>query len=99
MVSENLTEKDIARLGMLQVSLLSGSMTARFGTAYARSFYRYVVRSDDDLLFVRRCDGQIVAFCVVSLRPQTLLRRLVIHTPLIVHALYRMIAPRLWWLI
>lgn len=99
MVIESLTEEDIARLGMLQVSLLPGSMTARFGTAYARSFYRYVMRSGNEIVLVRRSGSQIVAFCVVSLKPQTLLRRLVIRTPLIVHALPRMITPRLWGLI
>jgi ribosomal protein S18 acetylase RimI-like enzyme len=93
---EPLTKCDISRLALLQTSVLPGAMAAQFGTRYARCFYRYVARSVDEVLLVRRERGEIVAFCVASLGIHSLPQRLVTHTPLAFYALLRVIRPQFW---
>jgi hypothetical protein len=51
-------------------------MAAQFGVGYARCFYRYVARSLEEVLLVRREDNEIVAFCLASFDMHSLQKRL-----------------------
>jgi GNAT superfamily N-acetyltransferase len=83
-------EREIADLVALHVSSLPDSLVVALGRTYARSFYRYVTRSDKEITVVERNgDGSIIAAAVVSLEPATLSRRLLLHTSLCVQLLTR----------
>lgn len=99
MLAEPFSRLDIARLGELQISILPSAMMAQFGHAYARAFYRYVAASPYEIVLVRRQSGEIAAFCLVTLSPQTLTKRLLIGTPLLLHAVKRILSPRFWRLV
>src|SRR5262249_29539688 len=99
MTYERLTERDISRLALLQISLLPGAMAAQFGTGFARSFYRYVARSAEEVLSVRRKEGEIIAFCLASFAVHSLQRRLVTRTPLPFYALLGVMSRRFWRLV
>jgi ribosomal protein S18 acetylase RimI-like enzyme len=94
-VSEQLTETDCRRLAALHVECLPDSLVSRLGRRYAVAFYRYLSRSDHERVFVHREDGRIASACVLSLRPQTLARRLALGTPLLWFA-PRLLAGLLW---
>jgi len=83
-------EREITDLVALHTSSLPYSIVTALGRTYARSFYRYVTRSDKEITVVERNgDGSIVAAAVLSLEPATLNRRLLRHTSLFVHVLVR----------
>jgi GNAT superfamily N-acetyltransferase len=62
------------------------SLVSRIGARYARAFYRYMASSEYELVLLHREQGEIAAACIVSLEPETMSRRLVLHTPLALHA-------------
>jgi GNAT superfamily N-acetyltransferase len=75
-------------LARLHVGCLPHSLVGALGVPYVRSFYRYVGDSDRELLVVERNEtGRPVAAAVVSLEPATLTRRLLLHTPMVLHLL------------
>lgn len=81
---------DLARLAELHVATLPTSLISRFGLGYARAFYRYVVRSDRELLCLERDQaGALQAGLVVSFDPGSLDRRLLLETPLLLAAALR----------
>jgi ribosomal protein S18 acetylase RimI-like enzyme len=85
---------DIDRLSELQVAALPDSMVSLLGRRYARAFYRYIVRSRQEILcVVRNSAGVVDAAVVVSLSPSTLEARLAYSTPLLLWIVLR--APRL----
>jgi ribosomal protein S18 acetylase RimI-like enzyme len=96
---ERLTKYDISRLALLQTSELPGAMAAQFGIGYARCFYRYVARSVQEVMLVRRTEGEIVAFCLASLGVHSLQQRLVTRTPLAFYASLRLMTPEFWRLV
>lgn len=91
----SLSDQDITRLAELHLQSLPTSIVAQMGLAYTRSFYRYVQHSEEEILLVRRIDGAIVSGCVVSTAPQSLIKRLILHTPLLLAVVAR--ATRLPW--
>ena len=82
-IGETLDGVDFERLAALHLACLPTSAPARFGPRYIRTLYRYIAKSGDERLFVARVDGVIVAACVASLRPATLMRRLLLRTPVL----------------
>jgi len=91
MTSEGLNSNDVSRLADLQAEVLPQSLVSRLGRVYIRAFYRYVIRSSDELLLTERSqDGRIAAGCVVSLDAASLERRLMLSTPLLPFALMRL---------
>ena len=79
-----MNEHDIEELARLHVACLDDSTIGALGIAYVRSFYRYVTRSETEIVVVERNRaGRIVAAAVVSLEPATLTRRLLRHTSLL----------------
>jgi GNAT superfamily N-acetyltransferase len=92
MTSETpLHPEDVRRLADLQAEILPSSLVSRLGRAYVRAFYRYVIRSREELLLTERGeDGRIAASCVVTLNVRSLERRLMLSTPLVPSALIRL---------
>jgi ribosomal protein S18 acetylase RimI-like enzyme len=91
---ETIDASDIDRLGELHVAALPHSLVSLLGRRYAKAFYRYIVRSQQEILgVVRNSAGSVNAALVVSLCPSTLEARLACSTPLLPSMLIR--APRL----
>lgn len=85
-VADRLDERDVAQLARMHVEAIPESLISRVGERYARAFYRYVARSEDELLLVERDGSALAGGCLVSLAPETLSRRMLRHTPLAVMA-------------
>jgi GNAT superfamily N-acetyltransferase len=85
-VDDSLAPRDIDLLARMHLESLPGSLVTRIGPRYARAFYRYIARSEYEEVILHREGGEIVAACIVSLEPETMSRRLVLHTPLAFHA-------------
>lgn len=83
---DSLSADDVRQLAAMHCEILPDSLVSRVGPEYARSFYRHVGDSDREFAFLHRDRGTIVSACIVSLEPHTLQRRLLLHTPLILHA-------------
>lgn len=78
-------ERSLAVLARLHAACLPDSLVGALGDRYVRAFYRYVERSQKEILAVERDEsGRPVAAAVLSLEPATLLRRLLLRTPLVV---------------
>lgn len=88
--------RSIEGVARLHVQCLPHSLIGALGDGYVRSFYRYVARSEQEILVVERDDdGRPVAAAVLSLEPATLTRRLLLRTRLLaslVGSLPRLIA-------
>ena len=83
---DTLSPDDARQLAAMHCEILPDSLISRVGQEYARAFYRHVGESDREFAFVHRDNGTIVSACIVSLEPHTLQRRLLLHTPLVLHA-------------
>jgi len=86
MSADRIGEPDIPQLSAIHCQCLPDSMVSRIGQDYARSFYRYIAASTDELAFLERDGNTVVSACIVSLAPATLERRLLRHTPLLLRA-------------
>ena len=86
MSADPIGELDVEQLAAIHCQCLPDSMVSRIGPGYARSFYRYLAGSPDELAFLQREGDTVLSACIVSLAPQTLERRLLRHTPLLVQA-------------
>lgn len=97
-VEDKLTKRDIARLSKMHIDSLPDSIISGFGDRYARAFYRFLVNSNEEMIFVERApelDHSIIAACVISLRPAMLKRRLLWRTawfPVVVLSSYRILS-------
>lgn len=82
---EGLSREDVATLGHLHLETLPASLVTKLGFAYAESFYRYIARSKQEVLFIFRLDsrGPIAGACALSIAPATLERRLTVGSCLI----------------
>ena len=67
----------------------------QLGFGYTASFYRYVQRSSNELVFVHRESNEIQSACVLSVAAASLGRRLCRHTPLVLFLLGGWFNPRL----
>lgn len=89
-----MNDRSIEGVARLHVRCLPDSLITVLGAGYVRSFYRYVARSENEILVVERDgDGRTVAAAVLSLSPATLTRRLLLRTSLLVSMLRSL--PRL----
>jgi GNAT superfamily N-acetyltransferase len=89
-----LDARSLDEVARLHAQCLPDSIVVALGGAYVKSFYRFMSRSDQELLVIqRRDDGAAIAVAVVSLTPATLPRRLLFGTSLIPSAIRRL--PRL----
>jgi GNAT superfamily N-acetyltransferase len=86
MAGDLIGERDVPQLANIHCQCLPDSMVSRIGQDYARSFYRYLAGSADELAFLQRDGETVVSACIVSLAPATLERRLLRHTPLVLRA-------------
>jgi hypothetical protein len=67
----------------MHLEALPQSLVSLVGERYARAFYRYCSGSAHELVLVERDGGALAAACLVSLEPDTLSRRLLKRTPLL----------------
>lgn len=68
---EVLSDSDIEAIAGLHRVSIGDSIPALLGLAYLKRFYRFLVASDLEWLFVERVDGAIASVCVLSLAPET----------------------------
>jgi ribosomal protein S18 acetylase RimI-like enzyme len=92
-----LTPTDCSQLAALHAESLPDSLVVRLGRRYTEAFYRYLGRSDTEQVFLARDGQRVIGACVLSLSPETLTRRLVVHTPLLPFAVLALFRPRLFW--
>ena len=85
-VDDALDARDVELLARMHVEALPESLVSLIGPSYARAFYRYIADSPDERVLLHREHGALVAACIVSLRPETLARRLLTRSPLLLHA-------------
>lgn len=81
-LTRQLTREDRADLARLHAEALPTSLITRAGAGFLPHFYDFCVRSPFERLFVERDKGRIIGAAVLSLRPQTLGRRLFFKTAL-----------------
>lgn len=81
----SLSASDVDQLAALHARCLPTSLPARLGGNYLRYVYRYADRSPYEIVLPLRCNGACMAAATISLRPKSLGRRLLLHTPLAVH--------------
>ena len=79
---DHLRLEDCEQLSGLHLRCLPDSAVTRLGAEYARSFYRYLIRSPREHAFIRRDEQAIDAACILSVDSDSLNRRLWRHTPL-----------------
>ena len=72
---EALSNSDIETIAELHRAGIGDSIPALLGLAYLKRFYRFLVASDLEWLFVERVDGAIGSVCVLSLAPETAFAR------------------------
>jgi ribosomal protein S18 acetylase RimI-like enzyme len=85
-VDDFLQEREIAQLARMHVQTLPESLISVLGEPYARAFYRYCASTSEELLLVERDRAELSGACLVSLAPETLSRRLLTRTPLLLFA-------------
>jgi GNAT superfamily N-acetyltransferase len=86
-IDDSLDADDLDLVARMHVEALPGSLVSMIGARYARAFYRYVARSADEIVLLHRDGRALIAACIASLHPETLARRLVVHTSLALHAM------------
>lgn len=69
---QELSEADVARIAALHVASIDDSLPALLGPAFTRRLYRFLERSDRELLLIERVDGRPESACVVSFAPASL---------------------------
>src|SRR4051812_29186122 len=75
---------DEEKLAELHLAMLPRSMVSQMGLKYARTFYRYMARSDQELLYLLRGKSRaVLAASVITLDPLGIERRLLLRTPLL----------------
>lgn len=71
-----LSSGDFERIGQLHVESIDDSLPALLGSAYAADLYRFLARSERELLFVELTEERVESCCVVSLEPDSLQARI-----------------------
>jgi GNAT superfamily N-acetyltransferase len=72
---QSLAGADLDQLAMLHCACLPGSLLTPLGRGAARSYYRYVAASPQELLLIERAGATIGGAAVLSLSPRTLSTR------------------------
>ncbi len=89
----SLTETDQHALAAMHCRILPDSLVSRLGRSYAQTFYRYVANSAREFAFVENDNGELISACIVSIQPETLQKRLLWRTSLLLHVPFAL--PRL----
>ena len=74
---EALSESDLERVARLHLAGIDDSLPSLLGPRYPLHFYRFVVASDREWLFVERVDGKVESACVLSFEPRSVGSRIV----------------------
>ena len=72
---EVLSDSDVEAIAGLHRVSIGDSIPALLGLAYLKRFYRFLIASEADWLFVERVDGAIASVCVLSLAPESAFAR------------------------
>jgi ribosomal protein S18 acetylase RimI-like enzyme len=75
-----LDRADLARIAELHVASIADSLPGPLGCAFARRMYRFLARSERELVLVERVGGRVESACVLSEDPASLQARLVLAT-------------------
>jgi GNAT superfamily N-acetyltransferase len=75
-----LSDVDAGRLADMHLAQLPGRMLPLLGHTYLCAFYRYMVKSAQERVFVARSSGPIVGLCIVTEDEPGVLRRAVVAT-------------------
>jgi ribosomal protein S18 acetylase RimI-like enzyme len=75
---------EIQEIAHLQRTILPDAIPSLLGFRYTCAFYRFALGSPDEAVVIGRNDGKVVALAVATFAPKTLMRRLVLNTPLLV---------------
>src|SRR5271165_3024321 len=88
--------REIKEIAHLQRAVLPGAITSLLGFWYTCAFYRYALASPDEAVMTDRSNGKVIALAVVTFAPKTLMRRLVLNTPLLFAAVAGVFRLKLW---
>ena len=86
---KNSGEETISQLAELQAELLPRSLVSLLGVCFARRFYRYCSRSEQESVLILLEGDRVLGACVLSFWPGTLDWRLLARTPMLIFALLR----------
>ena len=81
----DLETPDFARLSRMHREFMTGSLVNWFGHEYVSSLYRYLVKSAHEAVFVARLEGRIIGACILSDKPASLSRRMLLNTSMVLH--------------
>src|SRR5262249_12965345 len=87
---------EIQQIAHLQRRVLPDAIPSLLGFRYTCAVYRFALGSTDEVVVTDKSDGKVVALAVVTFAPPTLMRRLLLHTPLVLAALARLYQFKLW---
>src|SRR5271165_2214408 len=87
---------EIQEIARLQRMVLPDAIPSLLGFRYTCAFYRFALGSADEAVVTDRSDGKVVALAVVTFAPKTLMRRLVLNTPLLFAAVAGVFRLKLW---
>ncbi len=97
MVDDNLLDRsDYNRLGDLLVSVLPSSTVSLFGAGFAASVFNYLSRSSSEFIVVERINGTIEGAAVVTTDRQSLARRLLLQTNLMLKLPFHLCNRGVW---
>jgi len=88
-LDKNSGEGVISQLAELQAELLPKSLVSLLGVGFARRFYGYCSRSDEESVLVLLRGNEALGACVLSFAPGSLDGRLLAKTPMLLFALFR----------
>jgi ribosomal protein S18 acetylase RimI-like enzyme len=74
--------EDIRQLARLHRMTMPHSVLGHMGAATLERYYRWVVQSANEQLFVSRDNGEIIGAAVLSLSPDSVMRRFITAWPL-----------------
>ena len=80
---DKLSPDDISQLANFHVEALGESVLSMAGRGYIRKFYEYIIKSSEEVLFIKKDGDDITGAAIVSKNSKDLSRRLFFNTPFI----------------
>jgi ribosomal protein S18 acetylase RimI-like enzyme len=87
---------ELREIARLQRAILPDAIPSLLGFRYTCAFYRFALGSPDEAVVIGRNDGKVVALAVATFAPKTLMRRLVLNTPLLLGVVAGLLRFKLW---
>ena len=73
-------EQDIEDIVEIHLSTLSNDLLPQLGSKYLFYFYKYLLSSDQEFIFINKINNKVIGICIVSIEPKTLLNRVLKNT-------------------